>query len=116
MQALHGINVFNPLFFGFGEANMKNKEKVINPIGDKAVEDLKEQSFIWEGNDAEVNDEDDIDEDITDWDDEDEEDGYDPEWDGEDEPFIESDDGEGDFDSSGRAPDVNPYGEPDDRD
>ena len=28
--------------------------------------------------------------------------------------FVVSDDGDGDFDSSGRAPDVNPYGEPDD--
>lgn len=30
-----------------------------------------------------------------------------------DEEFIESDDGDGDFDSTGRALDENPYGEPD---
>ncbi|BEE07120.1 hypothetical protein ACSZOF_21550 [Aeromonas veronii] len=28
--------------------------------------------------------------------------------------FIFDEDGEGDFDESGRAPDVNPYGDPDD--
>ena len=27
--------------------------------------------------------------------------------------FTCSDDGEGDFDTSGRAPDINPYGDPD---
>lgn len=56
------------------------------------------------------------DEDEDDWDDyddenEDDEDDYDQR---ELDDFIESDDGDGDFDSSGRAPDVNPYGEPDD--
>ena len=79
MQAIHGINVFNPMFFGFGEANMKNKEKVINPIGDDA--DV-EGGYIWDDEEDLDDAEDNIDTDINDWNDEDEEDGYDTEWDG----------------------------------